>query len=86
MCKWNKWGDTRIDPCMRNLISVLKNKGFDVRACCCGHKKYQMTIICYEKLLDNYFDLMSLIDIPRKKKFYKKDKDGFYYIPEVVGK
>ena len=24
MCKWNKWGDKRIDPCMENLI-----EGFD---------------------------------------------------------
>ena len=22
--------------------------------------------------------------IPRKKKFYKKDKQGYYYIPEVI--
>ena len=30
------------------------------------------------------FDLISEVDIPRKKKFYKKDKQGYYYIPEVI--
>jgi len=22
---------------------------------------------------------------PKKRKFYKKDKEGYYYIPEVIG-
>jgi len=30
------------------------------------------------------WDLISNNIIPRKRKFYKKDKQGYYYIPEVI--
>lgn len=86
MCKLNKKsGLTRIDPCMRNLIQALNNSGFDVRACCCGHKKYNMSIVVYfnTKEFKGFFDLMTMIDIPRIRRFYKRDKAGHYYIPEV---
>jgi len=29
------------------------------------------------------FEVLSKTYIPRNKKFYKKDKDGYYFIPEV---
>jgi len=88
MCKWNKWGDTRIDHCMRNFIKILEtNKIVDVLACCCGHGKYPMSVVVKFKLkcdLLKPFELFSGKVIPRKKKFYKKDKQGYYYIPEVI--
>ncbi len=33
----------------------------------------------------NGFDLISGKDIPRDKRFYVKDSEGYYYIPEVSG-
>jgi hypothetical protein len=88
MCKWNKWGDTRIDPCMRYFIQYLKDnlndKEMKIVACCCGHKKYPMTIIVkfsYNK--GQAFDIVSGKLIPRKRNFYKRDKQGYYFIPEV---
>ena len=82
MCKWNKWGDTRIDPCIRKLINSLNNHGTKTLASCCGHGKYDMSIIV--KYNDNeVFDLISDTNIPRKRRFYKRDKQGVYYIPEV---
>jgi hypothetical protein len=112
MCELNKKsGLKRIDPCMRNFIKRLnsifdimrKNKeaDFKILACCCGHGKYPMTIICsyidkdvgktiiefisgkgiYKKSRKN----ATIINTEfREKKFYKKDKQGYYYIPEVV--
>ena len=47
MCKWNKWGDTRIDPCMRNIIKWLNNKHKTILSCC-GHRKYKPSIIVKE--------------------------------------
>lgn len=44
MCKWNKWGDTRIDPCMRELIKFLEIKHKPILSCC-GHGKYKPSII-----------------------------------------
>lgn len=98
MCKFNpKSGLKRIDPCMRTLVKLLdyyiSARGVRVVACCCGHKKYPMSILIKGKDGSKMFnrftkylvqDLVSGKIIPRKKKFYKKDKQGYYYIPEVV--
>lgn len=79
MCQWNKWGDTRIDPCMRNLIKYIPN----TFACCCGHGKYPMTIVV-KNVKGEFLDIVSGIIIPRSKRFYKRDNHGVYYIPEVI--
>lgn len=85
MCKKPKGIHNRIDKCMINLINFLNNKGWETIACCCGHNKYQMTIIVRE-VNGNGFELLQGIDIPRKRNFYKKDKQGYYFIPEVKQK
>lgn len=62
---------------------------FMVVACCCGHNKYPMTIIIRrhrDSSNDEYYDLISGTTIPRTRNFYKKDKDGYYYIPEIIEK
>ncbi len=89
MCKFNPKNDSRfIDPCMRNLIGNLEElfryKDLEIVACCCGHFKYPMTIIVKNQGLMKVFDFVSSKTIPRKVKFYKKDKQGYYFIPEVV--
>jgi len=78
---------SRIDRCMRYLISNLKQhlRGIKAVACCCGHGKYPMTIIVEDKY-GNHWDICSNELIARKKRFYLKDKEGYYYIPETVRK
>ena len=79
-----------IDKCMRPLISWLNKKHCTV-ACCCGHKRYSMTIVVKEgidmpvgqKNKIVYREILSQKIIPRKRRFYIKDKEGYYYIPEV---
>lgn len=86
MCKFDQKNDSRrIDPCMRKFVENLKlslKSDIKILACCCGHCEYPMTIIVGlgEKLR---WDLVSGKYIARKKKFYKKDKQGYYFIPEV---
>ena len=85
MCKFNPKNDSRrIDPCMRNLIDFLKLHGIKTLACCCGHGKYPMTIVVIWGGIK--FEILSYTEIKRKKKFYKKDKQGVYYIPETLRK
>lgn len=86
MCKLNKANNgTRIDPCMRFLISYLKNiANIEILACCCGHGKYPMTIVVRYPGNKLPLEICSYKFIPRKKKFYKKDKQGVYYIPEIT--
>ncbi len=86
MCKFNPKNDSRtIDPCMRKFIgnlNIFLKPPFNILACCCGHGKYPMSIII-DSLNNGVWDLVSNIKIPRQKRFYKKDKQGYYYIPEV---
>ena len=87
MCKLNKHNNGRIiDPCMRELIRWLKwyMQTYQPIACCCGHGKYPMTIICkHEDYKSPVWEIVSGTCLYGKK-FYKKDKEGYYYIPEVI--
>lgn len=76
---------------MRILIENL-NKYFgddvEILACCCGHGKYNMSLIIKEYHPNGksflIWDWCSGKYIPRAKKFYKKDKQGYYFIPETL--
>lgn len=86
MCKHDPKNDSRfIDPCMKPFIDNLNNlllESMQIVACCCGHNKYPMTIVINAG--GSIYDLVSGKNIPRKKKFYKKDSEGFHYIPETI--
>lgn len=89
MCKKKqfKYCLSEIDECMRNLIKFINdNTEFKTLACCCGHGKYPMTIVITFEGDDGFgnYELVSEETIPRKRKFYKKDKQGYYYIPETL--
>lgn len=96
MCKKTKGCGRRIDPCMKTMMQLLniymRRSEVQTIASCCGHGKYPMTILVKgkpSKFIRNPFDkpivqdLISGKIIPRKARFYKKDKQGYYYIPEV---
>ena len=84
MCE--KHNPKKIDECMRRLIEFIDGcEGhLKVLACCCGHSKYPMTIVIEDINHDYKYELMSGLYIGRKRKFYKKDKHGYYYIPETI--
>ena len=84
MCKLKKYhntSNTKIDKCMKNLIEVLNSFGVITLACCCGHNKYNMSIVIEEN--KEVVELLSQKTIPRTRNFYNKDKQGYYYIPET---
>jgi hypothetical protein len=81
MCKWVKSGANRIDPCMRDKITLLSCMRITTLACCCGHEKYPETIIVDSPTGPH--ELNTGIKIPRKRRFYLKDNEGHYYIPET---
>jgi hypothetical protein len=86
MCKWVKSGANRIDPCMRKRIERLNEmiRGKTI-ASCCGHGRYPMTIV----VRGNYYgynltwEWFSGTPLKNKKKFYKRDPDGYFFIPEI---
>jgi len=91
MCKRCKpSGARRMDKCMKKLCKLLdSHPSITVLGSCCGHGKYPPSIIVksreqYDsKIKFKIIDLITHIEIPRKRNFYKKDKKGYYYIPEI---
>jgi len=82
-CQWVKSGENRIDPCARAAIILLNKNGVKTVACCCGHSIFKPTIIVQESS-GLFREIISGLIIPRKKRFYFRDKQtGVLYIPEV---
>ena len=83
MCEFNPKNNSRfIDPCLMPELDVMKRAGFRVLASCCGHGKYPKTIIIQWRF-GKVLEFENGIIIPRKRRFYRKDSEGVYYIPEV---
>ena len=88
MCKFHPSpkGKTRkyIDKCMVSLIEFINSEThFRTLGCCCGHGKYRMTIIAENKKDHKIYEILSGGRIGRKRRYYFRDKAGYYYIPEV---
>lgn len=72
----------RVDACLVNRLEFLNQHGIKTLGSCCGHGRYPMTIVI-EDDERGMVEIVSNTDIPRKKRFYKKDSKGHYFIPEV---
>jgi len=83
MCNKLKGCGRRIDPCMKNIIHYLNVRGIKTLSCCCGHGRYNPTIVV-EHTNGEPFEIYSYKFIPRKKRYYIQDKYGHYYIPEAI--
>lgn len=83
-CNKKHSNTNRKDICMEKICWLINNRTeYKTLASCCGHGKYPMTIII-TRGWGNPIEYFSQITIPRKRKFYIKDKQGYFYIPEVV--
>ena len=75
--------NVRVDGCMANLIETLNENGIGTISCCCGHGRYDMSIIVDAG--KKIYDLISgkEIEWEKNKRVYITDKNGFYYLPEA---
>lgn len=76
----------KVDDCIAKEIIALNQKGNRTLASCCGHDIYQKTIVILSKDNKTKIEKFSKKIIPRKNRFYVRDKKGYYYIPEVQSK
>lgn len=86
MCDKIEYGTFRIDPCLEKKIEMINSiSGVKTLASCCGHGKYSPSIIIKNDF-GIVFDFYTLKEIPEKKRnrYYRKDNQGFYYIPELI--
>lgn len=70
------------------LLEPYLSKKLRVCACCCGHGNYEKSIVLKkgedsDDDVSSYFEHFSKIEIPRSRNFYKCDKGGHYYLPEL---
>ena len=82
LCNKKKGIHNRIDSCMKDEIDAVNSCGYKTVASCCGHGRYSHTIIV-RRSDGQVYELATNRLISRKRKFYKTDKKGYYYIPEV---
>lgn len=83
-CNKKHTNTNRKDKCMRILCDLINEKtNYETLASCCGHGKYPMTIVV-TRGYGNPLEYFTQIEIPRKRGFYKKDKQGIFFIPEVI--
>lgn len=78
---------------MRGIVNFINNATeFRTIMCCCGHGKYPPSLIItnpcpseFCKIQEKPFEIFSnYIFRKGQKRFYKKDKQGYYYLPEVL--
>ena len=82
--KITKW--KKVDKCLSGLLCFINgNTSFRTLGSCCGHGRYLMSIVC-KSPFGHIVDICSGEIIPRKTRFYIKDSEGYYYIPEAVEK
>ena len=73
-----------VDSCMAKIIEILnKVKTIKTLGCCCGHGKYTPSIICEIKPNPIILEIISNTIIPRNKRYYTYDKQGYAYIKEL---
>ena len=85
LCKprqYSKLKYAKVDRCIAPLVAMLNLNGIQTVGCCCGHNEYKPSIMI--KKGKKVFDLFSGEVVLRKRRYYKTDKQGYYYIPEVV--
>lgn len=88
MCKKKRYCNREKDECIRDKIKVINRYGtYKTLSSCCGHDKYDETIVVMDKLTTQVTEYNSQIHLGWGKRkcnrYYKKDKEGHYYIPEV---
>jgi len=91
----SKGSAKKIDPCLVEELKTIKNtfprfkEKFEMIMSCCGHGKYKKTLIVKNKFSNHYFEWFSGISLEGTQRakigasFYKRDEEGYYYIPEV---
>lgn len=87
MCDKLPYNNPRIDKCIQGLVDGINSrKNKKTLASCCGHGKYPTTIIVKDIPSGHIYEWFSGISLGSRKRnrYYKTDKEKYYYIPEVV--
>lgn len=86
MCKKLPYRNPRWDKCITPIINHI-NKFTELKtlASCCGHGIYLPVIVVKDKEgnVSEYFSKKKLEE-KKRNRYFKSDKNGIYFIPEMV--
>ena len=86
MCKKLPYRNPRWDKCLTPIINHI-NQFTELKtlASCCGHGHYKSVIVVKDKK-GKIFEFFTKKELgPRKRnRYFKKDKNGIYFIPEMI--
>lgn len=85
MCSKKPYCNHEVDKCIQKfIIRINKYSKYCTLSSCCGHNKYPMSIIIQNKETKEISELFTKFKFEKRKRtFYKKDKEGYYFIPEL---
>lgn len=90
MCQKLPYCARTIDPCIRDEITLIRwnHPELKMMLSCCGHNRYSKSLIVFNKKLNIVFEFFSGIVLShgkrKSRKYYQKDMEGYYYIPELM--
>lgn len=88
MCDKLPYNNPRIDNCMREIVEKINKEGiYKTLASCCGHRKYPKSIVVKERetrIILEYYTKTQL-QVKKRNRYYRKDNEGFYFIPKLKG-
>ena len=87
MCSKLPYCNPRIDVC---LIQGIKDLNiiphYKTLSSCCGHGKYDPTVVIKNLSTGIISEFYTEMVLGKRKcnRYYKKDIEGYYYIPELI--
>jgi hypothetical protein len=92
MCTKQKKCNREIDDCLQVQVKIINFfPQFTTLLSCCGHSKYKPTIVTKNNITNEVYEWYSGITLSSKtknnktrKRFYQKDKEGIYFLPEIL--
>jgi len=82
--KYSKRTTVKVDKCIAGLVQFLNDRGIVTRGACCGHGKFNPSVIVEHE--GKVFDVFSMVEVKRARRYYKNNGKGYYFIPEAYGK
>ncbi len=79
----------RFDKCLISKLEEINAPGeLKTLASCCGHGVYPTTIVVKRKKDGFIYEFYSKIFLGKRKRnrYYRKDQNGYYYIPEIINR
>ena len=76
-----------IDSCIAEDVEAINKRPLlQTLGCCCGHGIYPSTVVVGFKGGCVTIEWYSGVLINRKRRFYQRDVNGMYFLPEVAEK